>query len=92
MAFGPLAGRYPLEKTDDGIVLHSFAKPEAKYVQSWISRDMGPSVAALMANYASHSDEINGKTFVVATELSSQKDFAEHLSKGTSSSLRDNHF
>ncbi|KAI5900098.1 NAD(P)-binding protein [Schizophyllum commune H4-8] len=82
MAFGPLAGRYPLEKTDDGLVLHSFAKPEATYVQSWISRDMGPSVAALMANYASHLDEINGKTFVVATELSSQKDFAEHLSKG----------
>ncbi|KAL1683476.1 hypothetical protein EV122DRAFT_273126 [Schizophyllum commune] len=74
--------KYPLEKTETGYKLHTFAQPHATYVHSWITRDMGPTVAALMKHYSTHSAEIIGKTFVVAVERSSVKDFAAHLSKG----------
>ncbi|KAI5900100.1 NAD(P)-binding protein [Schizophyllum commune H4-8] len=82
MPFGPLEGKFPLEKTETGYKLHTFAQLHATYVHSWITRDMGPTVAALMKHYSSHPEEIIGKTFVVAVERSSVKDFAAHLSKG----------
>ncbi|EGO19721.1 hypothetical protein SERLADRAFT_402412, partial [Serpula lacrymans var. lacrymans S7.9] len=46
---------------------------------SWIGRDLGPSVLALLLNYESHQGEIYGKTFHVISAKTTFRDFAQTL-------------
>ncbi|KAL1669408.1 hypothetical protein GGF50DRAFT_123250 [Schizophyllum commune] len=50
-------------QTDTGYVMHLMGKPNMVLPWTWIDRDMGPAVTALMKQYNARSFEIIGKTF-----------------------------
>ncbi|KAL1749313.1 hypothetical protein HDZ31DRAFT_79143 [Schizophyllum fasciatum] len=45
-------GMPPFEKTDTGYVFHTFGRADTVFPFSWIDRDLGPAVVALMTQYA----------------------------------------
>ncbi|KII90698.1 hypothetical protein PLICRDRAFT_39272 [Plicaturopsis crispa FD-325 SS-3] len=72
-----------LVKTADG----SFELPVPRYSATspqaitWIERDLGPSILALLKNYNTRAAEVLGQTFFAVTARSTYPAFAEILSK-----------
>ncbi|KAL1691430.1 hypothetical protein GGG16DRAFT_113125 [Schizophyllum commune] len=76
------------EGTDTGYVMHLMGKPNMVLPWTWIDRDMGPAVTALMKQYNARSFEIIGKTFVLGVARATAEEVAAELAKGKSLLIR----
>ncbi|KAL1741175.1 hypothetical protein HDZ31DRAFT_46004 [Schizophyllum fasciatum] len=72
----------PLVKTERGYELPTLVLPGTRGVHTWIGRDMGPAVVALMTQYKTRASEIDGQRFVLGVGVSTTEEFAAELSKG----------
>ncbi|KAI4522542.1 NAD(P)-binding protein [Schizophyllum commune Tattone D] len=81
-------GLPPFSKTDTGYVMHLMGKPNMVLPWTWIDRDMGPAVTALMKQYNARSFEIIGKTFVLGVARATAEEVAAELAKGKSLLIR----
>ena len=68
--------------------MHLMGKPDMVLPWSWINRDMGPAVTALMKQYNARSSEIIGKTFVLGVARATAEEVAAELAKGKSLLIR----
>lgn len=57
--------RCPSFRTQDGLKNSDEDGPEQAF--TWVSRDMGPIVCALLKNYKTNGSEVFGKTFYAVT-------------------------
>jgi uncharacterized protein YbjT (DUF2867 family) len=62
------------------------ANPEQAF--TWVSRDLGPAVLALLKNYQTLGSQILGKTFFVVGEKSTYQQLAKLLSESTGKVVR----
>ncbi|KAL1683470.1 hypothetical protein EV122DRAFT_273120 [Schizophyllum commune] len=81
-------GLPPFSKTDTGYVMHLLGKPDMVLPWTWIDRDMGLTVTALMKQYDTRSFEIIGQTFVLGVARATAEEVAAELAKGKSLLIR----
>ncbi|KAL1722679.1 hypothetical protein EV715DRAFT_287222 [Schizophyllum commune] len=75
-------GLPPFSKTEHGYVMHLLGKPDMVLPWTWIDRDMGPAVTALIKQYDTRASEIIGKTFVLGVARATAEEVAAELAKG----------
>ncbi|KAL1705722.1 hypothetical protein EV121DRAFT_290242 [Schizophyllum commune] len=75
-------GLPPFSKTDTGYVMHLMGKPDMVLPWTWIERDMGQAVTALMKQYDTRSSEIIAQTFVLGVARATAEEVAAELAKG----------
>ncbi|KAL1730100.1 hypothetical protein EV714DRAFT_237017 [Schizophyllum commune] len=81
-------GLPPFSKTDNGYVMHLLGKPNMVLPWTWINRDLGPAVMALMKQYNTRSSEIVRQTFVLGVARATAEEVAAELAKGKTGQAR----
>ena len=77
-------GLPPFSKTENGYVMHLLGKPDMVLPWTYIDRDMGPAVTALMKQYDTRSSEIIGRTFVLGVARATAEEVAAEFARGES--------